>query len=99
MGRKDDLRFNDVRRRCQWRTIDGDCTHNDNELSAEPEPPCACDYCPVVETDIHYGDEAEYSEGEQPVRIIDRSNRRSVPTDKGVTVQERASCIKLEPKP
>lgn len=66
------LRFQDVQRGCAFRNIDGDCTHHDNELSEESEPPCACDYCPLVETDIEYGDETDYSEGEQPVRVVNQ---------------------------
>ena len=72
MEHKDDIRFNDIRKMCQWRNPCGDCTHIDNGLSDEREPPCAFDYCPLVEIDIEEGDDADYSEGEQPVRLIDQ---------------------------
>ena len=73
MDRKDDIRFDDVRRLCRWRTQDGDCAHIENDLSQEPEPPCACDFCPIVETDIAEDDDVSYSEGEQPVILIDKT--------------------------
>lgn len=65
-----DFRFKDFARRCSWRNDASDCTHAENELASEDEAPCACDFCPLVEAYIAEDDSTDYSQGEQPIRLL-----------------------------
>lgn len=56
----------------------GDCAHPENECSNSNGElaECLCDFCPCVEKDYddEDPDEPDYSEGEQPVLVIETPN-------------------------
>ena len=64
-------RFQDFRSGCKSRSGNGDCTNPKSELAGDAETPCLCDYCPLVEADINEGDDTNYSEGEQPILVLE----------------------------
>lgn len=77
-------RFKDFRSGCKHlkQTDFGtECAHPENELAGDEEPPCLCDYCPLVETayqseargEANY-DDTDYSEGDQPIYVIEQPN-------------------------
>ena len=67
-GNYQGYRFQDFRSGCGHRTEDGDCTHPEREGDD-----CICELCPCVEEDRD-GDDTDYSEGEQPVFVIEPPN-------------------------
>lgn len=65
-------RFQDFVVGCAFRDSERNCAHKDNEAGGGGDglSVCACDFCPMVQTDIDAGDETDYSEGEQPVLVL-----------------------------
>lgn len=76
-------RFQDFRSGCPHRRkgeMAGDCAHPDNECSNSNGElaECLCDFCPCVEKDYDDEDpnEPDYSEGEQPILVIETPNAK-----------------------
>lgn len=76
-GNCDGYRFSDFRSGCadvrECVGVSNYCANTAHPDSGRPlcERECACELCPCVEIDIEDGDEADYSEGDQPILVKD----------------------------
>lgn len=68
-------RFQDFSCGCPMQTEDGwaACNHPKHFGAGTNHRPCECRQCPCVEEDID-DDTIDYSEGEQPIRVIETPN-------------------------
>lgn len=67
-------RFKDFQSGCEKRgghEDDHQCLHPEHPWAGGADRPCECSFCPMVEEDIDDDDTVDYSEGDQPILVLE----------------------------
>lgn len=77
-GNYTDYRFKDFAGQCKHLDRENfNCNHSQHACAGSTDPECLCDFCPFVvrAEDKEAPDAFDYSEGDQPILVLDRKFR------------------------